>query len=61
MPDIALCLNEKCPSRQNCWRYTAIPYEYCQSYAEFELEGEKCSSFIDNKGKRNRKDLSIDN
>ena len=36
MPDIAMCENEKCPLKQDCFRYTATPSEHRQSYADFE-------------------------
>ncbi len=35
MPDIAMCLNEKCEKKEQCYRYTAEPCEY-QCYAGFD-------------------------
>lgn len=35
MPDITMCLNDECPSRWRCHRYTARPSER-QSYSKFE-------------------------
>lgn len=36
MPDITMCLNDDCPLKDKCYRHTAIPKEYWQSYANFE-------------------------
>ena len=46
MPDITMCVNTKCPVRQICYRYRAIPDEY-QSYANFKFgfEGAFCEDF----------------
>ena len=32
MPDISMCLNDKCPNKRGCYRYKAIPYKHLQSY-----------------------------
>lgn len=37
MPDIAMCQNETCPKREECYRYKATPCHY-QSYSNFEWE-----------------------
>ena len=37
MPDIALCTNELCPLRNECYRALAKPSEYLQSYSRFEF------------------------
>ena len=50
-----MCDNKECPVRLNCYRFTATPNEYRQSYCNFshktdsKLEG--CSYFWDNKNK----------
>jgi hypothetical protein len=31
-PDIAMCLGTDCPQKESCYRYTAKPNEYRQSY-----------------------------
>ena len=36
MPDIALCKNENCPSKDSCYRYTAKPSCH-QVYAKFTV------------------------
>lgn len=36
MPDITLCTNTVCPLRPKCYRATAKPDEYWQSYAKYE-------------------------
>lgn len=45
MPDITMCTNEEC--KLDCYRKTAIPHEYSQSYCYFE-PNEKgiCKEFI---------------
>lgn len=50
MPDISMCINKKCPMKNNCYRFTAKPNEYSQSYSDFKpnfLTGE-CDDFIAN-------------
>jgi len=32
MPDICMCQSHKCPLRNSCYRYRAIPDDYRQSY-----------------------------
>jgi hypothetical protein len=46
MPDISMCANGDCPSKNECYRSVAKPGMY-QSYANFEIEeGEtKCEYF----------------
>lgn len=48
MPDISLCENEQCPSKDDCYRFKAIPDITYQAYDIFEPEnGEnKCEHFI---------------
>ncbi len=36
MPDITMCLNEKCIKKQYCYRFTATPKEFWQSIHVFE-------------------------
>lgn len=51
MPDISMCTNKNCPLRMNCFRYTAIPDMYWQSYCMFVPDQKgKCDVFWDNKG-----------
>lgn len=35
MPDIAMCRNITCPLRESCYRFTAKPKQFRQSYAHF--------------------------
>lgn len=43
MPDISMCYNINCKKRFTCYRYTARPDKYWQSYACFNKENqEKC-------------------
>ena len=45
MPDISMCKNKLCPLSNRCYRYTAIPHPFRQSYAEFS--DINCNYFID--------------
>lgn len=50
MPDISMCMSKYCPIRESCYRYTAIPSEYRQSYADFSYNKElkKCEYYWNN-------------
>ena len=50
MPDISMCDNTQCPSKEYCYRFTAIPSKFMQSYASFTLEDDEmsCSYFYHN-------------
>jgi hypothetical protein len=46
MPDIAMCLNNKCPKRTTCYRFMAEPNDIRQSYADFKPnEDGKCDYY----------------
>jgi hypothetical protein len=47
MPDIAMCMNGLCPSRETCYRFTAQPNPYRQTYSTFAPEDgkDKCSYY----------------
>lgn len=32
MPDISMCFGKDCPMKESCYRFTAKPNEYSQSY-----------------------------
>ena len=53
MSDISKCKNHECPSRESCYRYTAIPNPYRQAYMKFEVKegSNKCESYWDNKAR----------
>lgn len=57
MPDISMCDNKQCPLRFKCYRFTATPNPYRQSFGNFEYDEkkEKCEYFWDNKEYRNEK------
>jgi len=46
-----MCANALCPSKNYCYRFTAKPSEFCQSYAGFSPEDNEtsCSYFYPNK------------
>ena len=57
MPDISMCNNKQCPSKEYCYRFTAIPNEFRQSYIDFgpEEDGmDKCSYFWPNGNDSNK-------
>lgn len=56
MPDISMCLNEECLSRNLCYRYKAEPSDY-QSYIDFQPEDgeEKCERFWPLEDKKDNK------
>ena len=46
MPDITMCKGLGCPRKKWCWRYTAIPTPYRQSYFTTPPnKGSKCEYF----------------
>lgn len=47
MPDISMCNNTTCPSKEECYRFKAIPNNY-QSYSNFKPEKNenKCEYFL---------------
>ena len=55
MPDISMCNNKECELSSKCYRFTAIPNPYGQSFCNFiPQENGECLHFWDNEGKRNR-------
>ena len=38
MPDITMCNNEVCPIKDTCYRHTATPDEFWQSWSYFEYD-----------------------
>jgi hypothetical protein len=47
--DYSMCQNNKCPSRNTCFRFTAIPDKVWQSYSDFQVpEGkDRCEHYWD--------------
>lgn len=46
MPDITMCKGEGCPAKELCYRYTAKPNEYRQSYfVEPPYKDDECDHF----------------
>lgn len=45
MPDISMCMNETCPIKKSCYRYTATPSEHWQSYGSFVWKDGKCDHY----------------
>lgn len=50
MPDITMCANKKCPLKKTCYRYTATPSKFMQSYAGFEYDKDtkSCDYYVKN-------------
>lgn len=58
MSDISMCINEYCPLKEHCYRYTATPHEIWQAYGNFEYyvdkDGQvKCDQYWYNNPKGN--------
>ena len=48
MPDITMCRGKNCPDKNTCYRFTAMPDKYWQSYfveIPFERYG-KCYHYL---------------
>ncbi|HVE56558.1 MAG TPA: hypothetical protein VNB22_06995 [Pyrinomonadaceae bacterium] len=46
MPDISMCANKRCPSKNSCFRFKAKPNGHRQCYSDFKPdESGKCSSY----------------
>lgn len=46
MPDITMCEGTDCPHKEKCYRYTAKPSEFRQSYfAEPPIKDGKCDHY----------------
>jgi len=61
MPDISMCDNNICPSKEECYRFKAIPNDY-QTYTSFIVKEneDKCDDFMKiNKYNLIRKDDKI--
>jgi hypothetical protein len=48
MPDISMCENIHCPSKDKCYRYKATPNPFTQTYSKYEVpkRRKKCDYFI---------------
>lgn len=62
MPDITMCpgtvKERSCPNKEQCYRYTAKPSEYLQSYfIDLPMNSNKeCGHFWDNRPYTKKKD-----
>ncbi len=47
MPDISMCQDEQCPSRETCYRFKAKPDLLMQAYGHFGREdgAERCGYY----------------
>ena len=49
MPDITMCEGKECPIKETCYRHTADPNPYRQSYfmeIPYNLKEGKCDHFM---------------
>ena len=50
MPDITMCKGTNCPLKEKCYRYTAKPNKYWQSwFYEAPVKNGKCDHFWEDK------------
>ena len=52
MPDISMCKGKTCPLKESCYRYTATPNEFRQSYftaIPYNEETKECKYLMENK------------
>jgi hypothetical protein len=58
MSDIAKCQDDKCPSREACYRFTAPASDFWQSYGNFNREEDatNCDMFWRNEQDRDGKE-----
>lgn len=57
MPDICMCEDKECPTKDKCYRFLAIPDEYLQSYfteSPRDKETGECGYFISTEKRRIR-------
>lgn len=51
MPDICMCHDDNCPSKNVCYRFMAIPSQYLQSYflnsPRLEKSDTRCEYFME--------------
>ena len=56
MPDITMCIGNDCPLKETCYRYTATPSEYCQSYfMESPYKDGGCNHYWEMSSKQSKK------
>lgn len=48
MADIAKCVGKNCKVKKSCYRFTAIPSEYWQSYIMPQVKDGKCDMYWEN-------------
>jgi hypothetical protein len=50
MPNITMCKNKLCPSKDTCYRFTATPDKYLQAWADFKPFNpweDKCGWYVE--------------
>ena len=50
MPDISMCSSNTCPLKESCYRFTATPSQFWQSYADFKYNEvtKECNHYWNN-------------
>jgi hypothetical protein len=62
MPDITMCDGKNCDLSLTCYRYTAKPNEYRQSYfTESPIENGECEHYWEDPKERSRKLMKLKN
>lgn len=46
MPDISMCMNENCKARLACYRFSARPNPYWQTYSDYGTGKKPCKDWI---------------
>ena len=59
MADIAKCMGKDCKVKKSCYRFTAPPSEYWQSYIMPQVKDGKCDMYWETKSKRNESNIRI--
>lgn len=50
MPDISMCDGFGCPKKDLCYRHTAIPSPFCQTYSQFRIDKDgRCEDYWPNR------------
>jgi hypothetical protein len=59
MPDISKCMNQECPLRRECYRYTCVPSQFNQSYQLYQFNTSKTGKVTCEDFKEMWKDVTL--
>ena len=57
MADIAKCVGKNCKVKKSCYRFTAPPSEYWQSYIMPNIKDGKCDMYWKNEKQKKKKEI----